>query len=141
MAIKWVVLINFREDLMNKKQISDLLNKVKNDEISIDRAVETFEELPFTELGLATIDNHRSIRVGYPEVIYCENKTVYQVRKIMELMISKNTNVLATRASKQMYEEVKDLSDKIEYNEAGRTISCKLEEVDIPDSYIAIVSA
>jgi NCAIR mutase (PurE)-related protein len=76
---------------MDKKQILDLLSKVKSNEISLKSAVEKLEELPFTELGFATIDNHRSIRVGYPEVIYCENKTADQVRKIIELMISKDT--------------------------------------------------
>jgi NCAIR mutase (PurE)-related protein len=126
---------------MDKKQILDLLSKVKSNEISLKSAVEKLEELPFTELGFATIDNHRSIRVGYPEVIYCENKTADQVRKIIELMISKDTNILATRANKEMYERVKDISTKLKYNEAGRVIYCKNQEVETPDSYIAIVSA
>jgi len=74
-------------------------------------------------------------------VIYCENKTNDQVRQIIQLLLSKKTNILATRASREMYENVKDLSDQLRYNEAGRVITCKIQETETPDSYIAIVSA
>lgn len=126
---------------MDKKDVKKILEEVKSNKLSIDDAIETFTELPFKDLGFATIDNHRALRVGYPEVIYCKNKTVEQVKEIIKFMIGKNTNILATRATKEMFEAVRDLSDKLKYNEAGKVITCKLHDVDMPDSYIAIVSA
>ena len=61
---------------MNKADIRKLLLEVKNSEIEVEAALEKIEDLPYKDLGFAKIDNHREIRVGYPEVIYCEGKTV-----------------------------------------------------------------
>ena len=59
---------------MNKKEIKVLLEGVKDNKINVEEALEKLEDLPFKDLGFAKIDNHREIRVGYPEVIYCERK-------------------------------------------------------------------
>jgi NCAIR mutase (PurE)-related protein len=126
---------------MNENNIKDILSAVKENTLSIDDAIKEFKELPFTDLGFAKIDNHREIRVGYPEVIYCEGKTVEQVREIIKFMLTKNNNILATRASKEMYEAVKDLNHLIRYNELGRVITAKIKPVEETNSYIAIVSA
>ena len=39
-------------------------------------AVERLRQLPFEVLEFATIDHHRALRCGFPEVIYCPGKTV-----------------------------------------------------------------
>jgi len=126
---------------MNKQEIKKVLKAIKNDNMSIDEAIEIFKDLPFKDLGFATIDNHRTIRVGYPEVIYCEGKTTEQVRDIIKFMLSKNTNILATHANIDMYEAVKDFHPKLKYNKLGKVITAKLNEIETPSSYIAIVSA
>lgn len=126
---------------MNKQEIQQLLEDYKNGVISMEAATNQFAELPFTNLGFAMIDNHREIRVGYPEVIYCEGKTIDQVKSIIEVMIQKNTNVLATRASKEMYEAVKDLHPKMQYNELGRVITIKVKPIPETETSIAIVAA
>jgi len=97
--------------------------------------------LPYKELGFAKIDNHRELRVGYPEVIYCEGKTVEQVKSIIEFMLTQNNNILATRANEAMYEAVKSICAKANYNSSGRTITIRKREERLTDSYIAIVSA
>lgn len=126
---------------MNEKEMKSILSAVKENKISITDALKGFKELPFTDLGFAKIDNHREIRVGYPEVIYCEGKTVEQVREIIKLMLTRNNNILATRASYEMYEAVKDLHPQIRYNELGRVITAHIKPLEETDSYIAIVSA
>lgn len=126
---------------MNTEEIKKLLESVKNNEIGIDSAVKQISELPYKELDFAKIDNHREIRVGYPEVIYCEGKTTEQVVKIIEYMLTKNNNILATRASKEMYEKVSIICPEARYNELGRTIIIQKREEKLTESYIAIVSA
>lgn len=126
---------------MNKEEIKNLLESVKNNEIDIDKAMKIIEDLPYKELGFAKIDNHREIRVGYPEVIYCEGKTTEQVVKIVEFMLTKNNNILATRATQEMYEEVKKICPESNYNPLGRTITIRKRDEKVTDSYIAIVSA
>jgi NCAIR mutase (PurE)-related protein len=126
---------------MNEQEIKCVLNAVKDNKVSIEDALEQFKELPFTDLGFAMIDNHREIRVGYPEVIYCEGKTVEQVKEIIKLMLTKNNNILATRASYEMYEAVKELHPNIRYNELGKVITAYINPLEETNSYIAIVSA
>lgn len=126
---------------MNSKDIRRLLEGVKNNEIEVAEAMTRIKDLPFKDLEFATIDNHRQIRVGYPEVIYCEGKTVEQVRDIIKYMITKDNNILATRASKEMYDAVKEICEDAKYNKLGRTITIKKRDENLTDSYIAIVSA
>ncbi|MDV3428126.1 MAG: nickel pincer cofactor biosynthesis protein LarB [Bacillota bacterium] len=126
---------------MNKEEIKALLEGVKDNKINVEEAVEKLEDLPFKDLGFAKIDNHREIRVGYPEVIYCEGKTVEQVRDIVKFMLTKNNNILGTRADEEMYNAVREICSEAEYNKLGRTITIKKKEQAITDSYIAIVAA
>lgn len=126
---------------MNKADIRNLLQKIKNNEIEVEAAMEILEDLPYKELGFAKIDNHREIRVGYPEVIYCEGKTVEQVKKIIQVMLTQDNNILATRANERMYEAVKIICAEAKYNPLGGTITIRKKEEQFTDSYIAIISA
>ena len=63
---------------MNREEVKTLLQGVKEDSITIEEATDEFSKLYFSDLGYAKIDNSRELRVGYPEVIYCEGKTVNQ---------------------------------------------------------------
>jgi len=126
---------------MDKDEIKVLLESVKDNKINIEEALKKLEDLPFKDLGFAKIDNHREIRVGYPEVIYCEGKTVEQVRDIVKFMLTKNNNILGTRATDEMYKAVKEICFDAEYNKLGKTITIKKKEQTITDSYIAIVAA
>ncbi len=50
---------------------------------SVDEATRALTDLPFAELGYATVDTHRSVRFGFPEVVYGEGKTVEQLLGIV----------------------------------------------------------
>lgn len=126
---------------MNKEDIKHLLKLVKDSEIEVDEALEKLEDLPFKDLDFALIDNHRELRVGYPEVIYCQGKTVEQVREIVKFMLTKNTNILGTRATEEMYIAVKEICPEARYNSIGKTITVELRKEEVTESYIAVVSA
>lgn len=126
---------------MNREEIKNLLEAVKSNEVNIDEALKNLEDLPFKDLGFAMIDNHRELRVGYPEVIYCEGKTTEQVKEIVKFMLTKDNNILGTRATEEMYNAVKEICEEAEYNKLGRTITIKKKEQPLTESYIAIVSA
>lgn len=126
---------------MNREELKNLLELVKNNEINIDEALENLEDLPFKDLGFAMIDNHRELRVGYPEVIYCAGKTVDQVKEIVKFMLTKDNNILGTRATEEMYNAVKEICKEAEYNKLGRTITIKKKEQILTEDYIVIISA
>lgn len=126
---------------MNREEIKNLLEAVKSNKVNMDEALKNLEDLPFKDLGFAMIDNHRELRVGYPEVIYCEGKTTEQVKEIVKFMLTKDNNILGTRATEEMYNAVKEICEEAEYNKLGRTITIKKREQPLTESYIAIVSA
>ena len=69
---------------MDKIKIQSLLCQVQSGTISIDDAVNKLRVLPFEDLqGFARIDNHRSIRQGIPEVVFCQGKNPDQIYQIM----------------------------------------------------------
>ena len=126
---------------MNSENIIKLLQDVKNNEIEIEEAVNKLKELPFTDIDYALIDNHRQIRTGFPEVIYCAGKTPQQVKGIVEAMLKNDKNILATRATKEMYDLVKEICNEAVYNELGRTIAIKKETISESKDYILIAAA
>lgn len=133
--------VDLKEGLKYVKNLRNLLEEVKSGILEIDNAFDKIKDLPFKELGFATIDDHRETRVGYPEVIYCEGKTTEQIKKIIEFMLTKEKNIIATRANEEMYQAIKEICDVAHYNKLGRIVTIKKEEVKFTESYIAIVSA
>ncbi|MBK5243366.1 nickel pincer cofactor biosynthesis protein LarB [Clostridium sp.] len=125
---------------MNSVEMKGFLKSIKNGDISVEDGIDKLKGLSSSDLGFAKIDNNRELRVGYPEVIYCEGKTVEQIKGIVSVMLTKNVNILGTRASRVMYEGVKELYDGVEYNELARTIIIRKKENKIQSTYIALVS-
>lgn len=126
---------------MNQQHLTNLLAQVQQQKVSIEEAINQLRDLPFTDLGEAKIDNHRELRSGYPEVIYCAGKTVKQVTEIIQFMLTKDTNILATRATEEMFAAVADWHPKIRYNPTARTISLQKQIITPSENYIAIVTA
>jgi pyridinium-3,5-biscarboxylic acid mononucleotide synthase len=82
---------------MDPRLVRELLERVQGSELSIDAAIETLRELPFRDIGVATVDHHRALRQGTPEVIFGEKKSVEQIARITEEMTRAGHNVLVTR--------------------------------------------
>ena len=86
---------------MNIDEVKLLLNQVKNGNRSIDDAVERLRQLPFEDLGDSIVDHHRSLRQGFPEVIFGANKSVDQIKRIIDALLAKGNNILATRLEEE----------------------------------------
>ncbi|MBU3214905.1 nickel pincer cofactor biosynthesis protein LarB [Clostridium estertheticum] len=125
---------------MNSKEMENFLKNIKNGDISIEDGMDKLKDLSYSDLGFAKIDNHRELRVGYPEVIYCEGKTVEQIKGIVSLMLTKDVNILGTRATRVMYEGVKEICGDAQYNELARTIVIKRKDDEPSSTYIALVT-
>lgn len=126
---------------MDSDNMREFLRGIKNGDISIDDGVEKIKELSYTDLGYAKIDNNRELRVGYPEIIYCAGKTTEQVKGIVEFMLTRDSNILGTRATKEMYQAVKEICNEVVYNELSGTLVIKKKQQKMTDSYIAVVTA
>ena len=125
---------------MEIEKLRALLEEVKGGEIAVDDALQSLRTLPFEDLGFSKIDHHRQLRTGFPEVIFCQGKTVEHVKQISERILAAGHPLLATRATPDMYEAVKAIQPAARYNALGRTISVsQSEEEGTPG--ILVVSA
>src|SRR6266404_4876395 len=107
---------------MTEDQIRKILEEYKAGGISSDDALHRLRSLPFEDLGFANVDHHRSLRQGFPEVIFGLGKTIDHVARIVEAMHKHNHNILVTRTTTEHFARVKGIAPEAEYNEAARTI-------------------
>ncbi len=126
---------------MNAKQLKLLLESVKDGRETVDDAVTRLRAMPFEDLGFAKIDHHRSIRCGFPEVIYCEGKSLDHASAIFDRCAANGDNVLATRATRELFDRVHQQHATAEFDETACIISLRQNKVAPSEGTIAVVSA
>ncbi len=87
---------------MNENKVRELLENVSRGSLSNDNATEKLKSIPFEDLEFAHVDHLRSLRKGFPEVIYGEGKTSEQIVSILEKMVVHEVTILVTRLSKEL---------------------------------------
>jgi pyridinium-3,5-biscarboxylic acid mononucleotide synthase len=126
---------------LNPAAIRELFESVRRGKLTPDEAVARLRHLPFEDLDFAKVDHHRALRAGFPEVVLAEGKTAKQVASIFSRLARHQTNVLATRASKEHFAAVRRLVRKAEYRELARTIVLQRDRTKYGKGKIAVVSA
>ncbi len=127
---------------MDKQTLIQILEKFKADELDIDSVADKLSSISYDDIGYAKVDHHRSLRNGYPEVIYCEGKTKEQIAGIMEKLIEKNSNILGTRLSEQSYIYIKELYPTLNYEAMSRVMTLKVKPIELMGKgEIAVVTA
>lgn len=126
---------------MNAAEARLFLESIRDKKIDIEEGVTRLQTMSYVDLGCAKLDVHRERRVGYPEVIYCPGKTVGQVKEIFQAMLLTDSNILATRATEALYEEIRQICPEAVYNSLAKTITVRKKVMETPDSYIAVVTA
>ncbi len=125
---------------MNKEDITGILEKVKNGELEVEKAASSLKDLPFKDLGFAKVDNHRSLRNGFPEVIYCEGKSLDEIEGIVNEMLKHDNNILASRAEKEVYQRIKKIAPEAVYHERPKMIFIEKQKLEKTKSKILVVS-
>ena len=126
---------------MREDTLRSLLEDIREGRLSVENGLDRLKELPYKDLGHAKIDSHREIRVGCPEVIFCQGKTVKQIVEIVRFMLTLDTNILATRATEEIYHAVREICADAHYHPEARALVIRKIEIPKPESYVAIVSA
>ena len=126
---------------MDGDSLKKLLENVKEGRVDVEEAYGELKKLPFEDLGFAKVDHHRNIRNGYPEVIFCPGKTVDQIKLIVQKLMERNNNILATRAEKEVYEGILEVTSDAVYYEAARIVVVKRRDIVVTDKIIAVVTA
>jgi NCAIR mutase (PurE)-related protein len=126
---------------VNEGKLNKLLGDVRAGRKPIATALRQLKSLAIHNLDFARVDGHRSLRKGFPEVIYCEGKTPAQVVKIAKKILQHNDNLLATRAGKETYRAVKRAFPKAKYHEAARAITVVRKPLPKRTGTIAVLCA
>lgn len=124
---------------MDTKNIADTLEAYREGQLSLGEAVDKLKILPYEDLEFAKIDHHRATRQGFPEVVFCQGKTVSQVVSIMQRLADFNPNVLGSRATPEMYKAVLEVIPDAKYHELARMILIQREPPPFDDERFILV--
>ncbi len=125
---------------MAPEPLKALLQAVAEGRISPEQALEQLRLWPYESVEFARIDHHRALRKGFPEVVFCTGKTPEQVAEIVARLIP-HGRVLATRATPEQYEAVRQRVPEAVYHPEARAIRVG-DLPDVPETpYGVVVSA
>ena len=114
---------------MDILKLEELLRKVKTGKTSTDEAMAQLRSLPFEDLGYARIDHHRSLRKGFPEVIWGEGKSSIQIVSIMRQLKRKRQNILITRLDGKKAKAIQKIFQKSRYYPRSKVLTYLIHPV------------
>lgn len=127
---------------MNQDKLSEVLSCVAKGSLSVKDAQTKLTHISFENIDFAQIDHHRSLRKGFPEVIFGMGKTSDQIIGIMEKMIVHEEIILVTLLENEKAEKVKSAFPKAEYFEDAKLLWLKKNEPAITGmGKILVISA
>jgi pyridinium-3,5-biscarboxylic acid mononucleotide synthase len=127
---------------VSPERLRELLEAVQRGDLPLEKAVEQLRELPFRDVGIATIDHHRSLRQGVPEVVYGEGKSLEQLTIIVAEIERAGHNVLVTRIDADEARALQAHHPSLRYAPAARV--ARLESTPVarrPCAPVAVVCA
>jgi len=129
---------------MDNEKIRKKLEELLQDQTSIDEVLDFLKAMPYDDIGFAHLDSHRALRTGLPEVVYCQDKTIDQVIKILESLSRSNERILATRASEEMGAQVTERIAGARFDPTSRLITINRGEKISPEDsmdYALVITA
>ncbi len=126
---------------MNADQLRQLLEKVKSGNIDVNEALDQLKFLPYEDIGFAKLDHHRALRRGFAEVILCKGKTADQVAGIAKRMAASTGTTLATKASPEIFDAVRQVAPGARYHQLAGLIVIGDPPPAVAEEYILVVTA
>ncbi|MGH9353580.1 MAG: nickel pincer cofactor biosynthesis protein LarB, partial [Terriglobia bacterium] len=131
------------EDLrsLTADQIKKMLQQVRRGTLSVEGAVEQLRDLPYEDLGYAKIDHHRSLRQGFPEVIFGCGKSPEHIEGVVRRMLPRQHNILITRGNEAIFQRIKQLAPGAEFHPLSGAIVVRQNKIRSGKGTILVVSA
>src|SRR3979411_3063197 len=126
---------------MKPELLRALLNEVRAGTRTVESALDRLRDLPFENLGYARLDHHRALRTGFPEVVFCEGERIDQIVEILERLEQKHSPVLATRASREIFEAVASRIPSAGFFEEARLIQIGANALNPTATTVLVVCA
>ncbi|NES86688.1 MAG: nickel pincer cofactor biosynthesis protein LarB [Moorea sp. SIO2B7] len=135
--------------MMNQEILQNLLESVATGKTTPNAALGKLKNFGFETVGeFAKIDYHRSLRTGFPEVIWGAGKTSEQIVQIIEVMRYKNREmeqdlpIMATLIEPEVFTQLQSKIHELKYYPMARI--CALLPENLEPRYpglIAVMSA
>ncbi len=126
---------------MHNFTLKELLEQVRNKQLDVNDAEEFLRKESFVELGYAKLDSHRSIRSGFPEVVYCSGKSNDHLINIFKKIYELDGQVLGTRATEEQYKMIKEHLPQVVYDSLSKIIKIEKDPTTEKEGLIVVCSA
>lgn len=126
---------------MRRDRVKAMLEAVAEGRLPVDAALSQMDDAPVDELGFATVDLHRALRQGYPEVVFGQGKLPGQIVAICERLASSGDGFLVTRCEPEALRALKAKWPDCELNAQGRTALLRAASVREKKGVAAVVTA
>ncbi len=107
---------------MRDDELRRLLEAFQRGEVDLDHVLRVLRTAPVVELTNATVDVHRAIRCGFPEVVFCQGKRPEWVVEIVRSLRNAGQTCLCTRVPDDVAETVLGTFPDMEHNALARTL-------------------
>ena len=130
---------------MTRLELRGILEQVQTGALTPEaahgRLLQFLRHGPFEDLGFARIDHHRSIRQGFPEVIFGLGKTPQQVGAIAARIVNAGSNLLVTRTTAEAHAAVLESVPGAVFHDTARTITHRVSDPPRGKGLIVIAAA
>jgi NCAIR mutase (PurE)-related protein len=126
---------------MQKKDILSLLEDIHKGVLTPQQGVKRLESLPFEDLGFARVDHHRTLRQGFPEVIFGLKKKPQHVAAIVRSLLPQKTNILITRCPTDVFAAVRRVTRKARYHDLAQAATIVQDTAIYGQGVIHVVCA
>ncbi|MCM8772467.1 MAG: nickel pincer cofactor biosynthesis protein LarB [Candidatus Omnitrophica bacterium] len=114
---------------MNKEKLKSLLKDFKKGNIGEEEFIEKLRLLPYKDIGFAKIDNLRSLKFGFPEIVYGKDKTYEQLKKIISEIKKEYPNFIVTKVEENIAKKIKKDFPEIIYFKEAKILTLKKEKI------------
>ena len=123
---------------MERERLAELLEAVRCGACPVDEALDRLRALPYEDLGFARLDHHRSLRNGFPEVVFGEGKTTEQIIAIAGRLAAASDNVLITRLAPGPAEHLLAAVEGFEYHALPRVALRRARPIEPREAEILV---
>ncbi|MDI6809204.1 MAG: nickel pincer cofactor biosynthesis protein LarB [Candidatus Eisenbacteria bacterium] len=126
---------------MDEQKLREFLSRFKSGELGMEEAVERLRKFPYEDIGFASVDHHRALRCGFPEVIFCQGKSKGQIIEIAKRILDESNELLLTRVDDDVARSVISVFPDAVHNEVARTVTVERGTKAGRTGLVAVVTA
>jgi NCAIR mutase (PurE)-related protein len=106
---------------MDSHELVKILHEVRAGRLAPEDVAQKLRTAPFEDMGFASVDIHRRLRCGFPEVIFGQGKTAEQIEGILRTLLRHEQGGLVTRVEAATLGHLERAFPAGESNRLGRT--------------------